>query len=183
MNYKLNTMTYKKNETFSNEKFYQKELFEYKLKQWFKSMDPLELADCMDVDVVDMNYDSVIRYAMDKYAERLFEYMEEHKEMVWKITTKNEDDEKLCNIEANVFDYAGIWLDSETDEVFHGDFVVSEEKELWLLENGDLVVIQCVAYEGEDRTVEYRKLDHYLEDFETAGIDIERFLSCLAEIL
>lgn len=182
MKYK-ETMNHVENETSSNEKFYQKELFEYKLKHWFKSMDPLELADCMDVDVVDMNYDSVIRYAMDKYAERLFEYMEEHKEMVWKITAKNEEEEDLCNIKVGVFDYAGIWLDSEIEEVFNGDIVVSEEKELWLLENGDLVVIQCVAYEGEDRTVEYRNLDHYLEDFGTAGIDIERFLSCLAEIV
>lgn len=165
------------------EKFYQKELFEYKLKHWFKSMDPLELADCMDVDVIDMNYESVIRYAMDKYAERLFEYMEENKEMLLKVSVKNEDDEELSNIKVGVFDYAGICLDCEPEEAFDDDIVISEEKELWLLENGDLVVIQCVAYEGEDRTVEYRNLDHYLEDFGTAGIDIERFLSCLAEIL
>lgn len=177
-NYKAKTITHEE-----NEKFYRKELFEYKLKHWFKSMDVVELADCLDIDVIDMNYDGVVKYAMDRYAERLFEFMEENKEMLLKITGKGKDEEYTFDIKVGVFDYAGICLDYELGEIFEDGIVISEGNELWLLENGDFVVIQCFVYEGTDGSVEYRKLDHYLEDFGTAGIDIERFLSCLAEIL
>ena len=59
-----------------NEKHYQKELFKYKLKHWFESMNTLRLANYMDVGLTEVKEDGVIECAMDRYADSLFEYLE-----------------------------------------------------------------------------------------------------------
>src|SRR5699024_10095171 len=58
-----------------NEKKYQKELFMCKLKHWFESMNPFELAQYLEIDLMGLNYNEVVKCAMDRYAEKLFEYM------------------------------------------------------------------------------------------------------------
>ena len=176
---RLNTNTAKSR---LNEKHYQKELFKYKLKHWFESMDTLELADYMEVELIDLNDDGVIECAMERYADSLFEYVETNKTMLLRVSGKNSDEKNLFNLEIGIFDYAGICLDMKTQETFHDEIIVSANKEFWLLENGDFVVIQCIRYEGSDGFVEYRDLDHNLEDFYDAGIDVEEFLFYLESI-
>ena len=68
---RLNTNTAKSR---LNEKHYQKELFKYKLKHWFESMNTLRLANYIDVGLTEVKEDGVIECAMDRYADSLFEY-------------------------------------------------------------------------------------------------------------
>lgn len=174
---RLNTNTAKSR---LNEKHYQKELFKYKLKHWFESMDVDELSEYLEIETGDI---SVIRYAMETYADKLFDYVEENKEMLLKASGKTENEEELFSLKIGVFDHQGICLDYEAGEVLEDKISFSEGKELWLLENGDFVVICCIGYEGTDGSAEYRYLDHKLSNFEEAGVDMDRFMLCLDKLL
>lgn len=98
------------------------------------------------------------------------------------VCGKNSDEKDLFDLEIGIFDYAGICLDMETQETFQGGIIIAATKEFWLLENGDFVIIQCIRYEGSDGFVEYRNLDHNLDDFYDTGIDVEEFLFYLESI-
>lgn len=163
-----------------SEKNYKKELFKYKLKHWFESMDVDELSEYLETETDDI---SLIRYAMERYADRLFDYVEENKEMILKASGKDENEDDLFSLKIGVFDHQGICLDYEAGEVLEDKICFSEGKELWLLENGDFVVIRCIGYEGADGNAEYRYLDYILSDFEEAGVDMDRFMSCLDKLL
>lgn len=176
---RLNTNTAKSR---LNKKHYQKELFKYKLKHWFESMNTLRLANYMDVGLTEVKEDGVIECAMDRYADSLFEYLEKNKTMPLIVCGKNSDEKDLFDLEIGIFDYAGICLDMETQETFQGGIIIAATKEFWLLENGDFVIIQCIRYEGSDGFVEYRNLDHNLDDFYDTGIDVEEFLFYLESI-
>ena len=163
-----------------SEKNYKKELFKYKLKHWFESMDVDELSEYLEIETGDI---SVIRYAMETYADKLFDYVEENKEMLLKASGKTENEEELFSLKIGVFDHQGICLDYEAGEVLEDKISFSEGKELWLLENGDFVVICCIGYEGTDGSAEYRYLDYKLSNFEEAGVDMDRFMLCLDKLL
>ena len=114
---RLNTNTAKSR---LNEKHYQKELFKYKLKHWFESMNTLRLANYIDVGLTEVKEDGVIECAMDRYADSLFEYLEKNKTMPLIVCGKNSDEKDLFDLEIGIFDYAGICLDMETQETFQG---------------------------------------------------------------
>ena len=70
--------------------------------------------------------------------------------MLLKASGKTENEEELFSLKIGVFDHQGICLDYEAGEVLEDKISFSEGKELWLLENGDFVVICCIGYEGTD---------------------------------
>lgn len=175
MEYKAKTIKHDENKNF-----YQRELFEYKLKHWFESMDIEDLSDYLEIYT---DGKGVIEYAMETYADRLFDYMEENKEILQKVNGRDNREEDLFSLKIGIFDYAGICLDYEVREVFEDKISISNGNELWLLENGDFVVIHCIGYEGTNGKAEYRYLDHKLSDFGEAGVDVERFLSSLETFL
>ena len=166
-----------------NEKNYQKELFMCKLKHWFESMNPFELTQYLEIDLMGLNYNEVVKCTMDRYAEKLFEYMKKNKEVPLRVEGKDKEHKDLFNIKIEVFDYAGVCLDVDIRETFYDEAIVAVYKELWLLENGDFVVSQCVRYESCDTFVEYRNLDYKLEDFYDTGIDVADFFSYLKSIV
>ena len=121
-------------------------------------------------------------YAADNYSELLFPYIKS--KMAYVMEMKGDDgtgEEPFCMTD-EIFYYPACMIYRQMEESFLDRFDLYRHSEIWILENGEFALVNCIELKKGSKYLQYRFLDKYItepadipvsfEDLETGFVNL-----------
>lgn len=103
-------------------------------------------------------------YAADNYSEILFPYIKNNMAVVMEMEGDDGTGEEPFCMTDELFFYPACIICTQADEAFLDRFDLYRDNEIWMLENGQFALVNCIELKKDGGYLKYRFLDRYITE-------------------
>lgn len=123
-------------------------------------------------------------YAADNYSGLLFPYIKSSMAIVMEMKGDDGKGEEPFCMTDELFHYPACMICRQAEEAFLDRFDLYRDNEIWMLENGEFVLVNCIELKKGNGYLQYRFIDKYItkpEDIPVSFEDMEAGFTAFME--